>query len=104
MLAARIKPRNKLQRGKTQTPVIVSKNSKPYSKDSYKKAKEKTADAWQNTFKQKLVQVTGAADRGVKHARFVVLIGANVPSILVETGFISNPTESLETDNVSISG
>ena len=42
---------------------------------------------------QKLVQVTGAADRGVKHARFVVLIGANVPSILIETGFVSNPTE-----------
>lgn len=42
---------------------------------------------------QRLVQVTGAADRGVKHARFVVLIGANVPSILIETGFVSNPTE-----------
>ena len=43
---------------------------------------------------QRLVQVTGAVDRGVKHARFVVLIGANVPSILIEAGFISNPTES----------
>ena len=43
---------------------------------------------------QKLVQVTGAANRGVKHARFVVLIGAKVPSILIETGFVSNPTES----------
>ena len=43
---------------------------------------------------QRLVQVTGAVDRGVKHARFVVLIGANVPSILIETGFVSNPTES----------
>ena len=42
---------------------------------------------------QRLVHVTGAADRGVKHARFVVLIGANVPSIVIETGFISNPTE-----------
>ena len=42
---------------------------------------------------QRLVQATGAVDRGVKHARFVVLIGANVPSILIETGFVSNPTE-----------
>ena len=42
---------------------------------------------------QRLVQATGAIDRGVKHARFVVLIGANVPSILIETGFVSNPTE-----------
>ena len=42
---------------------------------------------------QRLVEVTGAANRGVKHARFVVLIGTNVPSILIETGFVSNPTE-----------
>lgn len=42
---------------------------------------------------QALVQATGAVDRGVKHARFVVLIGTNVPAVLIETGFISNPTE-----------
>jgi len=30
-------------------------------------------------------------DRGVKKAPFVVLIGANMPSILAEIGFISNP-------------
>ncbi len=42
---------------------------------------------------QELVAATGAADRGVKHARFVVLIGTSVPSILVETGFITNSTE-----------
>jgi len=32
-------------------------------------------------------------DLGVKHAPFLVLIGAEMPSILVEIGFISNPTE-----------
>lgn len=42
---------------------------------------------------QKLVQTTGAADRGVKHARFVVLIGTRVPAVLIETGFLSNSTE-----------
>ena len=42
---------------------------------------------------QALVQATGAIDRGVKHARFVVLIGTNVPAILIEAGFVSNPTE-----------
>ena len=42
---------------------------------------------------QALVQATSAVDRGVKHARFVVLIGTNVPAILIETGFVSNPTE-----------
>jgi N-acetylmuramoyl-L-alanine amidase len=32
-------------------------------------------------------------DRGVKQAPFVVLIGANMPSILAEISFISNPDE-----------
>jgi N-acetylmuramoyl-L-alanine amidase len=31
-------------------------------------------------------------DRGVKHAPFVVLIGATMPSILTEISFISNAT------------
>ena len=42
---------------------------------------------------QALVQSTGAANRGVKHARFVVLIGTKVPAILIETGFVSNAVE-----------
>lgn len=42
---------------------------------------------------QALVQTTDAVDRGVKHARFVVLIGTQVPAILIETGFVSNPAE-----------
>jgi N-acetylmuramoyl-L-alanine amidase len=33
----------------------------------------------------------GIRDRGVKKAPFVVLIGANMPSILAEISFISNP-------------
>jgi N-acetylmuramoyl-L-alanine amidase len=46
---------------------------------------------------QALVQVPkggkNGRDLGVKHAPFVVLMGAEMPSILVETGFISNPGE-----------
>lgn len=42
---------------------------------------------------QALVHSTGAVDRGVKHARFVVLIGTKVPAILIETGFVSNAVE-----------
>ena len=42
---------------------------------------------------RELVATTGATDRGVKHARFVVLIGTRVPAILIETGFVTNPSE-----------
>jgi N-acetylmuramoyl-L-alanine amidase len=34
-------------------------------------------------------------DRGVKKAPFVVLIGANMPSVLSEVSFLSNPTDEL---------
>ncbi len=44
---------------------------------------------------QELVQRTGAKtkNRGVKRAPFVVLIGATMPSILTEIGFVSNARE-----------
>jgi N-acetylmuramoyl-L-alanine amidase len=35
----------------------------------------------------------GVKDLGVKGAPFYVLIGADMPAILVETGFITNPSE-----------
>ena len=34
-----------------------------------------------------------AQDRGVRTAPFVVLVGANMPSVLAEVGFISNPRD-----------
>jgi N-acetylmuramoyl-L-alanine amidase len=34
-----------------------------------------------------------ARDRGIRSAPFVVLIGANMPSVLAEVGFISNPRD-----------
>jgi N-acetylmuramoyl-L-alanine amidase len=36
---------------------------------------------------------TGVRNRGVKKAPFIVLIGANMPSILAEISFVSNPTD-----------
>ena len=35
----------------------------------------------------------GSRDRGVKTAPFIVLIGANMPSVLAEIGFLTNPKE-----------
>ena len=40
------------------------------------------------------VKNPGIRDRGVKKAPFVVLIGANMPSILAEISFVSNPTDA----------
>jgi len=40
-----------------------------------------------------LYQMGNVTKRGVKHAGFIVLKSPDIPSILVETAFISNPTE-----------
>ena len=37
--------------------------------------------------------IAGQKNRGVKKAPFVVLIGANMPSVLAEIGFVTNPRE-----------
>jgi N-acetylmuramoyl-L-alanine amidase len=37
----------------------------------------------------------GSRDRGVKTAPFIVLIGANMPSVLAEIGFVSNSREEV---------
>jgi N-acetylmuramoyl-L-alanine amidase len=34
-----------------------------------------------------------AMNRGVKHAAFVVLLGASMPSVLAEVSFLSNPKD-----------
>jgi N-acetylmuramoyl-L-alanine amidase len=52
------------------------------------------ADDVQESLSHKLEAVSPAErDRGVKQAPFVVLIGANMPSILAEISFVSNPTD-----------
>src|SRR5512133_1231098 len=45
------------------------------------------------TIHDKLVQMLGAEDRGVKQAPFYVLAGARMPAVLLEVGFISHDDE-----------
>lgn len=40
-----------------------------------------------------MLKATGADDRGFKRARFVVLRDVGCPAVLIEGGFVTNPTE-----------
>jgi len=46
-----------------------------------------------NQIQRALVDITRAEDRGLKHARFIVLRNSAMPAALVECGFVSNPQE-----------
>lgn len=45
------------------------------------------------TIQQELNDTLGIANRGIKQAPFRVLMGATMPAVLVEVGFINNPAE-----------
>ena len=44
---------------------------------------------------RELVRVVGRQDRGVIERNYAVLRETRVPSVLVETAFLSNPTEEI---------
>jgi N-acetylmuramoyl-L-alanine amidase len=48
-----------------------------------------------------IINLTGSKDRGVRTARFHVIRRTTMPSILVETGFVTNPQESVNLNNPS---
>ncbi len=48
---------------------------------------------------QQIISLTGARDRTVKSARFFVIRKTSMPSILVETGFVTNPQEAANLNN-----
>jgi N-acetylmuramoyl-L-alanine amidase len=53
----------------------------------------KLASALQSSLVDRLRQGNKVRDLGVKQAPFMVLIGAEMPSVLVEAGFVTNPEE-----------
>jgi N-acetylmuramoyl-L-alanine amidase len=60
-------------------------------KEKIEESREFASDVQQSLHSGLAAKSAGVRDRGVKKAPFVVLIGANMPSILAEISFISNP-------------
>ena len=62
-------------------------------KDKIEESRELATDVQQGLYTGLATRRSTLKDRGVKKAPFVVLIGANMPSILAEISFVSNPTD-----------
>jgi len=60
-------------------------------KEKIEESHEFAADVQQSLHSGLAAKNPGIRDRGVKKAPFIVLIGANMPSILCEISFVSNP-------------
>ncbi|HEV2718163.1 MAG TPA: N-acetylmuramoyl-L-alanine amidase [Terriglobales bacterium] len=60
-------------------------------KEKVEESREFAADVQRCLHSGLVAKSPGLRDRGVKKAPFVVLIGANMPSILAEISFVSNP-------------
>jgi N-acetylmuramoyl-L-alanine amidase len=64
--------------------------------DKINESREFAADVDQSLYAGLEDGNPGLKDRGVKKAPFVVLIGANMPSILAEISFLTNPEDAVE--------
>jgi len=62
-------------------------------KEKIEESREFAADVQQSLHSGLVLKNPSERDRGVKKAPFVVLIGANMPSVLAEISFLSNPTD-----------
>jgi len=62
-------------------------------KDKVEESREFAADVQKSLYTGLSSKTPAFRDRGVKKAPFVVLIGANMPSILAEISFVSNPAD-----------
>ena len=63
-------------------------------RDKVEESREFATDVQQSMAQTLTVRDPGLRDRGVKQAPFIVLIGANMPSILAEISFVSNPSDA----------
>jgi N-acetylmuramoyl-L-alanine amidase len=63
-------------------------------KDKIDESREFATDVEQSLYGGLQKGNSGLKDRGVKKAPFVVLIGANMPSILAEISFVTNPKDA----------
>ena len=62
-------------------------------KEKIEESREFAGDVQQSLHSGLAAKGSAIKDRGVKKAPFIVLIGANMPSILAEISFVSNPTD-----------
>lgn len=63
-------------------------------KDKIEESREFASDVEQSLYGGLQSGNAGLKNRGVKKAPFVVLIGANMPSILAEISFVTNPRDA----------
>jgi len=62
-------------------------------KEKIEESREFAGDVQQSLHSGLSAKSPGIRNRGVKKAPFIVLIGANMPSILAEISFVSNPSD-----------
>ena len=62
-------------------------------KEKIEESREFAGDVQQSLYGGLSLNNAGIRNRGIKKAPFIVLIGANMPSILAEISFVSNPTD-----------
>jgi N-acetylmuramoyl-L-alanine amidase len=62
-------------------------------KEKIEESREFAGDVQQSLYGGLSLDNAGVRNRGIKKAPFIVLIGANMPSILAEISFVSNPTD-----------
>src|ERR1017187_9716982 len=62
-------------------------------KDKIDESREFAGDVQESLYGGLALNNAGIRNRGTKKAPFIVLIGANMPSILAEISFVSNPTD-----------